>query len=765
MDEPTQSAEFTLPFAFGRYLLTKRLGRGGMGVVYEARDDRLERDVAIKLIAGLGDESAVKRFWREARAAASVSHPHICQIYEIDEGKHGIYIAMELLAGESLEQRLARGACPAAEAVRIGAQVLDALGALHERGLVHRDVKPSNIFLTSHGAKLLDFGLARPSVEGMTQVDADAPTAITQAGAIVGTPEYMSPEQVHGEALDGRSDLFAVGCVLFEMLSGRAPFRGNNFVDLLFAVLHENPPALQGSGAVVAIDRVIRRALAKEAGDRFAAASEMAAALRAIPDPEHGDDVVTPIRALMRLVIPPLRMQREDPEVDFLSFGLAEAMSGSLASLADVVVRSPAVASKWQLEGGDPRRLAADADVDLAVLGSLLRSGDQLRATVQLIEVASGTVLGATTVRGLTSDIFSFEEQLTSAAVSLLSVRRGDSASGLHGRRDVPASAPAFEQYLRGLEFSRSLLSAREALECFERAVADDPAFAPAWAWLGRTYRFIGKYDSDRSGNDARGERALRRALALNPDLPVAHRFLTHAEAERGGAEEAIGRLLSHAKVNRNDAQLFAGLVTACRYAGLFDASLAAHREAHRLDPTLRTGVEWTIVFGSSATSKEFRARPYRGDLGALFVHLTVTGRKDEALTMYAEENLAALPGNYLATILAARSVLTDPPDVARAAIGRMIELHVDPEAIAIAALLAAYGGAWDLSLTLWERVVREGFTPVDLLAHDPMLAPLREFPAFAALIAAARERQRLGSAVFAHNGGPALLGVTPALN
>jgi TolB-like protein/tetratricopeptide (TPR) repeat protein len=765
MEDTSRSNEFTLPYSFGRYQLTRRLGRGGMGVVYAARDERLEREVAIKLIADLGDAAAVKRFWREARAAASVSHPHLCQIFEIDEGAHGIYLAMELLEGESLEQRLARGSCSAEDAVRITVQVLDALSAMHERGLVHRDVKPSNIFLTPHGAKLLDFGLARPVLDETVPLGAAVPTAITQPGTIIGTPRYMAPEQVRGEPVDGRCDLFSVGCVLFEMLSGRAPFGGVNVFDLLFAVLHEHPPALQGSPAVVGIDRVIRRALAKDAADRHADAAEMASALRAIRLDGSGDETVVPVRALTRLVVPPLRLQRADPEMEFLSFGLAEAMSGSLASLGDVVVRSPAVAAQWQVEGADPRRLAADADVDLALLGSLLRSGQQLRATVQLVEVASGTVLGASTVRGTSDDIFSFEEQLTSAAVGLLAVRRGGPASGPSARRDVPASAQAFEQYLRGLEYSRSLSTVRQAQQCFERAVGEDPAFAPAWAWLGRSYRVIGKYESDRSENDARGERALRRALALNPDLAIAHRFLTHAEAERGRSEESIGRLLAHSKVNRNDAHLFAGLVSACRYAGLFDASLAAYREVHRLDPTLTTGIEWTIAFGPSEWAQQHRPRLESGDRGALFIYNAVTGHKDEALALYSEDELEALPIAYRLTILAARAFLIDSKDAALAALHTMIEAHLDPEAIAIAALLASHAGEWDLALALWTRVVRDGFTPVGLLARDPLMAPLRAMPGYAAVIAEARDRQRLAAAVFGRGGGPELLGIVPVLD
>src|SRR5437667_12477246 len=194
------------PARIGRYSIARKLGEGGMGVVYAARDERLERTVALKTMSSLAsDETARKRFWREARAAASVNHPNICQIYEIGEDGEELFIAMELLEGEALAERLRRGALTVAETVPIGLGMLAALSALHARGIVHRDLKPSNVFLTPHGVKLLDFGLARTSDPELTR--SLASVAETRSGIVVGTPRYMAPEQVRGEAVDGRCDL------------------------------------------------------------------------------------------------------------------------------------------------------------------------------------------------------------------------------------------------------------------------------------------------------------------------------------------------------------------------------------------------------------------------------------------------------------------------------------------------------------------------------------------------------------------------------
>ena len=247
-----------------------------MGIVYEAIDERLQRPVAIKAILPASDPLMRDRLLREARTAAAVSHPHICQLFEIGEHEGEPFLAMELLDGQSLADRLADGPLPPAEAIATAIAVLSALDALHRRWIVHRDLKPSNVFLSTHGVKLLDFGLARP-------VDADLldTTVLTLPGMLLGTPRYMSPEQARGLDVDARTDLFAIGALLFEMLSGRPAFNGPSAIEALHAVLHDQPPALVGSLAVIDTDRVIQRALMKDPPERYQSAEEMAQALGA----------------------------------------------------------------------------------------------------------------------------------------------------------------------------------------------------------------------------------------------------------------------------------------------------------------------------------------------------------------------------------------------------------------------------------------------------------------------------------------------------
>jgi tetratricopeptide (TPR) repeat protein len=277
LGEPTVGA-FVLPRRIGRYRVLQQIGEGGMGRVLLASDDRLRRKVALKLLKKT-DKSSRRRFLREARAAASVSHPNVCPIFEVGQEGRQPFLAMELLPGETLATRLRRGSLSLTDAMDLAQDLLDAIGALHEAGIVHRDVKPSNLFLTPHGAKLLDFGLARELPGDVARALATA-TDLTRPGLIIGTPGYMAPEQILGQPVDLRADLFACGVVLYEAVTGRAPFEGETVVRALSATLYDEPAPLAEPSELGALDAPIRRALAKKPADRFESARAMESALR-----------------------------------------------------------------------------------------------------------------------------------------------------------------------------------------------------------------------------------------------------------------------------------------------------------------------------------------------------------------------------------------------------------------------------------------------------------------------------------------------------
>ncbi len=753
-----------LPARIGHYAIARKVGEGGMGVVYAARDERLERIVALKTMSTMttmlspgGDETARRRFWREARAAASVNHPNVCQIYEIGEDDGQLFIAMELLEGEALAERLRRGPLSVSETVPVGLGILAALSALHARGIVHRDLKPSNVFLTPHGVKLLDFGLARPQLEP-SLVSAEG---LTRPGIVMGTPRYMAPEQVVGEAVDARSDLFAAGAILFEMLAGRPAFGGRTVVEVLHATLHEQPPALTGSPVVAAVDRVIRRALAKQPAERPASADSMAEELRAVRGVDS-DETPVLAHALTRLVVLPFRVLRPDPETDFLAFSLPDAISTSLSGFGSLIVRSSATAARFAGDAPDLKAVAAAADVDRVVMGTLLRSGDQLRAVAQLVEAPGGTLITSQTVQSSLGDLFKLQDDIARRVVEALSLPLAGAVPS--PAPDAPHSARAYELYLRANELARTYEGLPQARDLYQRSVDLDPAFAPAWAHLGRCHRVIGKYIDGTSDSEERAEDAFRRALELNPRLSVAHKFYANLEADIGQAPRALVRLAGEATRHGNDPELFAGLVHACRYCGLYEESIAAHAEARRLDPNVPTGVEQTLLMMGDI-DRLLAVEPMKvvagADPGIRVIALGLAGRRDEAraelLRMMQMSRLPAFlswTGHLMAWLdRRAADMITGIAAL------NPLKIQDDPEAIFQEGWLLCDVGEHVRGLDQLRQAVAKGYSVAPTLAGSRQFDAMRSDPAFQALLAQAEAGRRDALAAFREAGGERLLG------
>lgn len=746
-----------VPDRIGRYRIERKIGEGGMGVVYAAHDDRLDRTVALKTIRGESDDTSRKRLWREARVAAGISHPNICQLFEVEETEDGLFLAMELLAGEPLSARLARGPLNAADAASISLQTLNALDALHSRGLIHRDLKPSNLFLTPHGVKLLDFGLARPMASGPD--GGETGTVLTMAGAIVGTPNYMAPEQVRGETLDGRADLFAMAALLFEMLSGRVAFGGATMVDVLHAVLHEQPAALSGGASVAGLDRVVHKALHKQATDRYDSAALMAAAVRdAVAGRESVEMAAPAARPMTRLIALPFRILRPDADTDFLAFSLPDAITSSLTGTRNLLVRSSAAAARFDPQAPDLRKLAADADVDVAVIGTILRAGPQLRVTAQLVEAPAGAVVWSHAAQHSLDDVFALQDELVRGIVRSLAQSLGEPDSKA-GVRDVPQNAAAYELYLRSNELARDWDRMAEARDAYQRCTELDPTFAPAWAGLGRCHRVLGKY-FDVADGAAQAEVAFKRALALNPDLPLLHKYYAQLECDAGRAVDAMRRLLRRAQA-QTDPEFFAGLVHACRYVGLLDASVAAHDEARRLDPTIETS-----VLNSYAALGD-HARVVRDtdptDTDSRALSLFRLGRTEEALAVWKPAPPDATPMLRAWSDLIG-SALTGASD-ARANAERVLEesMFVDPEGLMVGGLVLARVGSDELAIRALRGAVEGGFYVPHALLTDPWLAPLRNHARFGEVVRLAQARHAEALAVFRAEGGERLLGLRAA--
>ena len=727
-----------------------------MGIVYAAHDDELDRPVAVKMLrSARADEQACERLRQEARAAAKVSHPHICQLHEIGQEREEIFLVMERLEGESLEDRVARAPLPASEALQHLLALLSALSAIHRCGLVHRDLKPSNVFLTPAGVKLLDFGIAR-----VTEPDADRTQAeLTQAGVILGTPQFAAPEQLTGDGVDARTDVFGAGNVLYFMLAGKPMFDGKTAMQLFHAVQYDRPPVLGGSPIIAAADRIVHRAVAKNPADRYQSSEEMTADVRAAMLLGDEGAPVSAIR-MTRLIVLPFRVLRPDPETDFLAFGLPDAITTSLTGLGSLVVRSSVTALQVADETRDLDAVAEKADVDIVLTGTLLRAGDQVRVNAQLVEGRGGTVLWSEAMQVSLGDVFQLQDDLSRRIVDSLAV-----PLTAHDRRvlgkDVPVDGKAYELYLRGNQLSEQAKSRTQARDAYRACLERDPHYAPAWARLGRIYRLLGIYGGSEADEAYVGaEGAFKRALEINPDLSVAHNLYTNLEVEIGHGQEAMRRLLRRAAGNPGDAELFAGLVQACRYCDLLNASVAAYERAIRLDSAIKTSVAHTYL----ALGEYQRAIESSVDDPPLpkAWALDLLGRKQEALDVLNESEAGGLPRAALRYVVSVRTVIEEQYDDAKRVnleLLRMRQLRDPCGIFYFSRHLAAAGDAENAVIGL-RRAVEGGFGCFTLLTRDPWLDGLRSHPEFQAILRVARDRRAAAMRAFTDADGEQVLGL-----
>jgi serine/threonine protein kinase/tetratricopeptide (TPR) repeat protein len=745
----------------GHYRIRQKIGRGAMGVVYEGWDDRLQRPVAVKTIDETNETSAARsRLWREARSLARVNHPNVCQVYDVLEEGEVLVLVMELLDGLSLADYLLRGIVEASQALKFIRQILQALQALHALGIIHRDLKPSNVFMTAHGIKLLDFGLAHTTGIAFSAESNQTATVESIAGGIVGTPSYMSPEQASGLPVGPASDIFSVGCVFYELLTGKQPFEGNSLVDILYAVLHQNPPPLSGSLQVEALDQVLRRAMAKRVGDRFTSASEMLEALELITLSENGA-VAPRTRTVSRIIVLPFRAPKSDEQTDFLTFALPDAISNSLSAMNNLIIRSSFLAARFESQP-DPKRVAIEADVDAFLTGSLLRAGDRFRLTCQLIEAPGGTVLWSETANSSMQDLFTVQDELCERILQSLQVPL-DERDRRASHRDVPATTRAYECYFRATQITvaRTLDNMGIARDLYLQCLDESPDYAPAWVCLGRVYHFLGKFGDDARGNEVLSEKAFHRAFALNPELAIAHNFYTPVECDQGHAKKAMVRLLERARFRRNDAELFAGLVQACRYCDELDASIAAHFRGRHLDPHLATSAGHTyFLMGNYTSAIELYSTQvsYYLDCAAL----AAMGESATALSILRErERSGGAVGAVQALMRSLRAYLEgNTEECVNAIVNANATQLVDPEVSFYAARHFARVGQTDRAISALSAANDRGFLCASALARDTWFDSLRSEPRYAALMQDAERRRGETHAAFLAAGGLQVIGI-----
>jgi serine/threonine protein kinase/Flp pilus assembly protein TadD len=538
----------------GPYEILGPLATGGMGEVYRARDTRLERKVAVKVLPTrtADDPTRRERLEREARAIAALSHPHVCVLFDVGMHEGSPYLVMEYLEGETLADRIARGPLPVGEALRLAGEVAEGLAAAHERGIVHRDLKPANVKITPDGrAKVLDFGLARrreanaPASVGDEEATAAAP--MTAANAVMGTAGYMSPEQARGQLVDQRTDVWALGALVFEMLTGRRLFAGATVADLLVSVLHQEVRLDElPEGTPAEVRRVLARCLTRDLDRRIADMRELVAVFGREPSGIRPSTATVPAtggaRRSRSIAVLPFANLSPDPDNEYFSDGLTEEVIADLSKVDSLRVISRGTAMRFKGGTHDLRAIAEQLDVGHVLEGSVRKAGNNVRITAQLVDVESVAPVWSDKFSGTLDDVFAIQEKVSRSIVDALRIKLTDSES--EALRERPAAdGEAYDVYLRTRRdiwgFTREGLD--RAVAELERARERAPDSPLLLSRLGAAHwqYFNAGHDTD-PARLAKAEADARRLRTLDPGGHYADFLLTLVSLSRGRIFDAV---------------------------------------------------------------------------------------------------------------------------------------------------------------------------------------------------------------------------------
>jgi serine/threonine-protein kinase len=551
------------------YRILEQIGAGGMGVVYKAQDTRLDRVLALKFLPEkmARDPQALERFRREARSASALNHPGICTIYDIGEQDGHPFIAMEFIDGETLRSRIGGKPLRLDEILNLGIQIADALDAAHAQGIIHRDIKPANIFITKRGqAKVLDFGLAKFVSKGVANGEAEsggessASTSIV--GMISGTPSYMSPEQIRGDDLDARTDVFSLGLLLYEMATGRQAFGGGTGGAVIEAVLTRPPASARSINADIParLEEIIDEALRKDRGERYQSAAEIRADLErlrretessqtaaaTVDDPNLSSTGKRKVRTsnpqtsatltgmirreraskiITSLAVLPFENTSRDPEYEYLSDGIAGSLINSLATVPKLRVMAQSTVFRYKGREIDPLAVGRDLNVRAVLTGRMMQSGGSLRIGAELVDVATGSQLWGAQYDRKSGDIFTIQDEISNEISGKLRLQltRAEKKKLTHRHTEDPE---AYRLYLQGRHHWNRWTEDGfyKAIEYFQKAVERDPRYALAHTGIAESYVLLG-WNSYLPPVDAfpKAKVAALTALQFDPELGDAH--------------------------------------------------------------------------------------------------------------------------------------------------------------------------------------------------------------------------------------------------
>jgi serine/threonine-protein kinase len=737
----------------GRYRILESLGRGGMGMVYRAEDPRLEREVAIKLVREdlMSSEEARKRFRLEARALSKLVHPNIATLFDLDSANGVDFLVMEFVPGKTLAEQLESGSLPEPRARAIALEVADALQAAHEHGIVHRDLKPSNVVITPRGrAKLLDFGLAHMAADSTLLTRAATSSGLPE---ISGTVPYMAPEQLQQRPVDARTDLHALGLLLFEMVAGRRPWPGDEMMGVMYAIVNQPAPSLASvrPGVSRDLDAVVARCLEKSPQNRWADATALIRALReaaTAPATPPSDSSGTGQGARSLLVLP-FENRSGDPSQEFFADGLTDMLITDLAQIGALRVISRTSAMRFKGGGRSLTEIAAELKVQFVIEGSAMRVGDRVRITVQLLDAVADRALWAQRYDRDMTDLLALQSELASAIAEEIRVKvTPEEQARLAPRRAVNPVAQV--AYLRGrfLWNRWDPASVNEAIRCYEEALKADPHFALAYSGLADAYITLGTtLNLAPAEAYPRARLAADQGLALDPDIAELHSAIGNLHRmhywDWAAAEREYLRaieLSSGAAAGRDRYGLLLAIL------GRFDDAVAESKGALDLDPLsliMHSAVgdvlfyarryEESLVYYRRCHEMDPTFGPGNTDLARSLEHI---GQFDDALEYFQAgtrgKDGVVPPSTGLAIYQWRAGRQDDARETMAAVMERARTRYVAPFGIAS---FHAVAGETELALDWLERAyeVRDGGSV--LLRVHPRLDPLRSEPRFRELL------------------------------